>query len=167
MVTKIFSPKLVVSIIFFSMALMASTFAGDDKAKEKGIVEIAIESGKFKTLTKALSEAGLVEALKGEGPYTVFAPTDDAFAKLPEGTLESLLKDKETLKNILLYHVVSGNVTSKKVVELDKAETLSGKSVNIKTNNGSVMINNSKVVKADIEASNGVIHIIDTVLIPE
>ena len=97
------------------------------KVPEKDIVTIAVESGNFSTLAKALTETGLVEAFKGEGPFTVFAPTDEAFAKLPEGTIESLLEDKETLKTILLYHVVSGNVTSKQVVNLDNAETLAGK----------------------------------------
>jgi uncharacterized surface protein with fasciclin (FAS1) repeats len=137
------------------------------KGSEKDIVTIAVESGKFNTLAKALTETGLVEALKGDGPFTVFAPTDEAFAKLPEGTIESLLKDKEALKSILLYHVVSGNVTSEQVVKLNKAETLSGKNVKINVNDGSVMINNATVTKADVIASNGVIHIIDTVLIPE
>jgi uncharacterized surface protein with fasciclin (FAS1) repeats len=105
--------------------------------------------------------------MKGEGPFTLFAPTDDAFEKLPEGTIESLLKDKEALKAILLYHVVSGKVTSEKVVELDKAETINGKVINIKVKDDSVVINKSKVITADVMASNGVIHIIDTVLIPE
>jgi uncharacterized surface protein with fasciclin (FAS1) repeats len=108
-----------------------------------------------------------VEALQGDGPFTVFAPTDDAFAKLPEGTVEALLKDKETLKKILLYHVVAGEVTSKEVVNLTKAETLAGKNINIKVKDGSVMINDATVTGADIMASNGVIHVIDTVLIPE
>ena len=97
----------------------------------------------------------------------LFAPTDEAFAKLPEGTIESLLNDKETLKSILLYHVVSGNIISEQVVKLDKAETLSGKTLKIKVSDGKVMINNATVTTADVKASNGVIHIIDTVLIPE
>ncbi len=159
-----------ISAVLFSLAITTILIAGDhDKMKgsEKDIVTIAVESGKFNTLAKALTETGLVDALKGDGPFTVFAPTDEAFAKLPEGTIESLLKDKETLKSILLYHVVSGNVTSEQVVKLDKAETLSGKNVKIKVSDGSVMINNATVTKADVNASNGVIHIIDTVLIPE
>lgn len=170
MLHKIFSQKLMISAVLFSLTITTMLIAGDhDKMKgsEKDIVTIAVESGKFNTLAKALTETGLVEALKGDGPFTVFAPTDEAFAKLPEGTIESLLKDKEALKSILLYHVVSGNVTSEQVVKLNKAETLSGKNVKINVNDGSVMINNATVTKADVIASNGVIHIIDTVLIPE
>jgi uncharacterized surface protein with fasciclin (FAS1) repeats len=104
---------------------------------------------------------------KGDGPFTVFAPTDDAFAKLPEGTVEGLLKDKDALTNILLYHVVSGNVTSGEVVKLNSASTLAKSDVKIKVEDGKVFINNSQVTTADVMASNGVIHIIDTVLIPE
>ncbi|MCG6961279.1 fasciclin domain-containing protein [bacterium BMS3Abin03] len=169
MLTTIYSPKKVLAVIFtslmFSFLLLADDHKGNDSKKD--IVTIAIESGKFNTLAKALTETGLVEALQGEGPFTVFAPTDDAFDKLPEGTIESLLKDKETLKSILLYHVVSGKVTADQVVTLDKAETLAGKNINIKTNDDGVVINDSKVITADIMAKNGVIHIIDTVLIPE
>jgi uncharacterized surface protein with fasciclin (FAS1) repeats len=157
-------------VIYSIIAVLVSAsfiFASDHDKSEKDIVETAVAAGSFKTLATALTEAGLVDALKGEGPFTVFAPTDDAFAKLPEGTLESLLKDKEALKNILLYHVVSGSVMAADVVKLDKAETLSGQEVYIKVKGDNVMINKSKVVKADIKAKNGVIHVIDTVLIPE
>ena len=146
------------------------SFAGDHhnkKGSDKDIVTVAVESGNFKTLATALTETGLVEALQGDGPFTVFAPTDDAFAKLPGGTIESLLNDKETLKTILLYHVVSGKVTLDKVADLSEAETLAGKNIKIKVDNGSVMINDSKVTAADVMASNGVIHIIDSVLLPE
>ena len=170
MLHKIFSQKLMISAIILSLMITSLLTAGDhDKhnGSKKDIVTIAVESGNFNTLAKALTETGLVEALQGDGPFTVFAPTDEAFAKLPEGTIEALLKDKETLKNILLYHVVSGNVTSKEVVNLNTAETLAGKNVKIKVKDGSVMINDSKVTTADVMASNGVIHIIDTVLIPE
>lgn len=170
MLNKIFSRKLMISAIIFSVIITSFTIAGDhvkSKSSKKDIVTTAVDAGTFKTLATALTEAGLVEALKGEGPFTVFAPTDDAFAKLPEGTIETLLNDKETLKKILLYHVVSGEVTSKEVVNLTNAETLSGKNVNIKINNGTVMINDAKVTGADVMASNGVIHVIDTVLIPE
>ena len=134
-------------------------------AQKKDIVDVAVEAGSFKTLATALTEAGLVETLKGKGPFTVFAPTDEAFAKLPKGTLEGLLKDKEALKNVLLYHVVSGNVLSTDVVKLDKATTVGGKDVMIKVKDGKVYINKSVVTTADVKASNGVIHIIDTVLI--
>ena len=169
MTHKILSTKLILAAIFFSMVTFSIAFAAGNKTKdsEKDIVSIAVESGSFNTLVKALNETGLVEALQGDGPFTVFAPTDEAFAKLPEGTIESLLADKETLKSILLYHVVSGNYSSKEVANIDEAKTLAGKDVMITINNGSVMINNSKVTTADIKASNGVIHIIDTVLIPE
>jgi len=169
MLTTILSPKkvlvLILSSLMFSFLLMADDHK--ESKSEKDIVTIAVESGKFNTLAKALTETGLVEALQGEGPFTVFAPTDEAFSKLPEGTIESLLKDKEALKSILLYHVVSGKVTSDQVVKLNKTETLSGKNISIKTNDDGVVINNSKVITADIMAKNGVIHIIDTVLIPE
>lgn len=136
-------------------------------AQKKDIVTVAVEAGSFNTLATALTEAGLVETLKGEGPFTVFAPTDEAFAKLPKGTLEGLLKDKEALKKVLLYHVVSGNVQSKDVVKLDKATTVGGQDVMIKVKDGKVYINKSLVTTADVQASNGVIHIIDTVLIPK
>ena len=171
MLHKIFSPKLIISAIIFSLLATSMVVAGDhhkkSKSAKKDIVTIAVESGSFNTLATALTEAGLVEALQAEGPYTVFAPTDEAFAKLPEGTIESLLKDKEALTKILLYHVVSGKVTSKEVVKLEKAETLEGQSVKISTNKDGVMINDSKVTAVDIMASNGVIHVIDTVLLPE
>ncbi len=169
MIHKIFSAKLILSAIFFSMVTFSIAFAAGNKTKDskKDIVTIAVESGSFNTLVTALKEADLVEALQGDGPFTVFAPTDEAFAKLPEGTIESLLADKETLKSILLYHVVSGKYTSKDVVNLDEAKTLSGKDIMINVEDGSVMINSSKVTTADVSASNGVIHIIDTVLIPE
>ena len=138
-------------------------------AKAKDIVDTAVSAGSFKTLTAALQAAGLVNALKGPGPYTVFAPTDEAFNKLPAGTVESLLKpeNKEKLKAILLYHVVSGDVPSSRAVKLTSAKTLEGKDLAISVENGRVMINNAKVVKADVHASNGVIHVIDSVLIPQ
>ena len=170
MLHKIFSQKLMISAILFSLIITTFAFAGDhnkSKSSKKDIVTIAVDAGNFKILATALTETELVEALQSDGPFTVFAPTDDAFAKLPEGTLETLINDKETLKKILLYHVVAGEVTSKEVVNLKKAETLAGKNINIKVIEGSVMINNSKVIGADIMASNGVIHVIDTVLIPE
>jgi uncharacterized surface protein with fasciclin (FAS1) repeats len=161
--------KRIVFAAFLSFFLISGVSAVDKNNPDpkKDIVATAVESGKFNILTKALTEAGLIETMKGEGPFTLFAPTDDAFEKLPEGTIESLLKDKEALKAILLYHVVSGKVTSEKVVELDKAETINGKVINIRVKDDSVVINKSKVITADVMASNGVIHIIDTVLIPE
>jgi uncharacterized surface protein with fasciclin (FAS1) repeats len=157
---------LTLSLLISSSVLFAGGHTKSDKYSKKDIVETALEAGVFKTLATALTEADLVAALQGDGPFTVFAPTDDAFAKLPKGTVEGLLKDKEALKNILLYHVVSGNVSSKEVVKIDKAETLAGSNVNIKVKDGSVFINESQVTTADVHASNGVIHIIDTVLLP-
>lgn len=135
----------------------------------KDIVDTAVAAGSFKTLAAALQAAGLVDTLKGPGPFTVFAPTDEAFAKLPAGTLEDLLKpeNKETLRAILLYHVVPGDVTSKEVVKLHSVKTVGGETVTIAAKDGKVMINNATVTKADIQASNGVIHVIDTVLLPK
>jgi uncharacterized surface protein with fasciclin (FAS1) repeats len=132
---------------------------------EKTIVEIAASSGSFETLVTALKTAGLADALSAEGPFTVFAPTDEAFAKLPAGTIEALLADKEKLTAVLTYHVVAGKVMAKDVMGMTSATTAQGKKVTFDTSNG-VMVNNAKVVKADIVASNGVIHVIDTVLIP-
>ena len=135
----------------------------------KDIVDTAVSAGNFKTLTTALKAAGLVETLKGKGPFTVFAPTDGAFAKLPAGTVDSLLKpeNKQKLTAILTYHVVAGNIKAADVVKLTSAKTLNGESVTIKTAGGKVMINDATVVKADITATNGTIHVIDTVLMPK
>ncbi|MGE3807353.1 MAG: fasciclin domain-containing protein [Gemmataceae bacterium] len=133
--------------------------------KEKDIVETAVAAGQFKTLARALQAADLVDTLKGKGPFTVFAPTDEAFAKLPKGTLDRLLADKEALKGVLLYHVVPGKVTAADVAKLDSARTVGGKPVRIDAGKG-VKINDAKVIKADIMTSNGVIHVIDTVLLP-
>jgi len=141
--------------------------AAPKKDEPKSIVETAVAAGSFKTLAKALEAAGLVEALQGEGPFTVFAPTDEAFEKLPEGTLEAVLKDKEKLTAILTYHVVPGKVLAADVVKLEEAETLlKDAKVKIDTKDG-VKVNNAQVIKTDIECTNGVIHVIDTVLIPE
>lgn len=130
------------------------------------IVDIAVADGRFETLVTAVTEAGLAETLSGDGPFTVFAPTDDAFAKLPEGTVEALLEDIPALTDILLYHVVSGEVLAEAVVGLDSAETLLGENVAIKVEDGKVFINDSEVIITDIMADNGVIHVIDTVLLP-
>lgn len=133
----------------------------------QNIVEVAQSAGTFKTLLAAAEAAGLVETLTGAGPYTVFAPTDDAFAKLPAGTVESLLKDKEQLTAILTYHVVPGKVMASDVAKLTSATTVQGGDVTITSENGKVMINDATVISADIEATNGVIHVIDTVLMPK
>ena len=132
----------------------------------KDIVDTAVAAGNFKTLATALQAAGLVDALKGAGPFTVFAPTDEAFAKLPKDTLDALLKDPKALGDILKYHVVSGKVMAADVVKLTEAETLLGKKVAIKVDGGKVMVNDANVTATDIEASNGVIHVIDKVILP-
>ncbi|KPN61944.1 Uncaracterized surface protein containing fasciclin (FAS1) repeats [Aliiroseovarius crassostreae] len=132
------------------------------------IVDTAVSAGSFNTLAAALDAADLVETLKGDGPFTVFAPTDEAFTALPEGTVETLLKpeNKDQLTAILTYHVVPGKVMSGDVVQLTSATTVNGSDVSVKVMNGSVMINDAKVTTADVGASNGVIHVIDKVLIP-
>ncbi len=132
----------------------------------KNIVQTAIGAGIFKTLVAAVGVAGLVETLSNEGPFTVLAPTDEAFAKLPEGTVEALLKDKAKLTSVLTYHVLSGKFMASDVVTLSEATTIQGGKVKIDTSNG-VKINNANVIKTDILTSNGVIHVIDTVLLPE
>jgi uncharacterized surface protein with fasciclin (FAS1) repeats len=141
---------------------------GTGEAHAHDIIDTAVDAGSFKTLVAAVKAAGLVEALKGEGPFTVFAPTDEAFAALPEGTVEELLKpeNKEKLVAVLTYHVVEGKVMSKTAVTLEEAETLNGEKFSLEFDGEKLMINNATVVKADIETSNGVIHVIDKVLIP-
>jgi uncharacterized surface protein with fasciclin (FAS1) repeats len=137
-------------------------------AADKNIIDTAIAAGQFNTLATALSAAGLVDTLKGPGPFTVFAPTDEAFAKLPPGTLESLLKkeNKDQLTAILTYHVVPGEVMAADVAKLKEAKTVNGKTVRVNRSNGKIMINNATVTGADVPASNGVIHIIDSVMLP-
>lgn len=131
------------------------------------IVETATEAGSFSTLLTAATAAGLVDTLKGEGPFTVFAPTDEAFAALPEGTLDDLLADPEALKQVLLYHVVAGKVMSDQIVGLTSADSVAGAPISISVKDGTVTLNDSaKVVTTDIETSNGVIHVIDAVILP-
>jgi len=137
------------------------------EANVNSIIETAQAAGSFKTLLAAVEAAELRDALSGEGPITVFAPTDEAFAALPEGTLESLLMNKTILASILTYHVVYGSVKAEQVVTLDKAETLNGQSVMVKVQDGEVMIDQARVTKTDIICSNGVIHIIDAVMLPK
>ena len=138
-----------------------------DPPTEKNIVEVAGEGG-FETLVAAVKAAGLAETLASEGPFTVFAPTDEAFAQLPEGTLEALLKPENSkqLVDILTYHVVPGRVTAKEVTGLESAKTLQGDMLDIATSDGHVQINGATVTTADVEASNGVVHVIDQVLLP-
>ena len=149
-------------------APLAAT-AGNPNAKnaKQDIVDTAVAAGSFKTLAAALDAAGLVETLKGPGPFTVFAPTDAAFAQLPAGTVDGLLKDKTKLTSILTYHVVPGKVMAADVIKLDGAKTVNGQSVTIKVVDGKVRVDNATVTQADIETSNGVIHVIDTVLMPK
>lgn len=137
--------------------------------KQKDIVDTAIEAGQFETLVAAVQAADLVDTLKGEGPFTVFAPTDEAFAALPEGTVEELLKpeNKETLQAVLTYHVVPGQIMAADAMAADSATTVQGQDITITTMDGSVMIDDATVISADIEASNGVIHVIDSVLMPQ
>jgi len=133
------------------------------------IVDVAVSAGSFKTLVAAVKAAGLVETLKGDGPFTVFAPTDEAFAKLPPGTVEELLKpeNKAKLQAILTYHVVPGKVMAKDVVGLTSAKTVQGQSISVKSKDGSVLVDNANVIKTDIVAKNGVIHVIDAVILPK
>ena len=158
----------VLTFVLASLTLSSAAHA-DHHGMKKDIVDVAAANGSFSTLVAAVKAAGLVDTLKGDGPFTVFAPTDEAFAKLPAGTVENLLKseNKDKLTAILTYHVVSGKVMAADVVKLDSATTVQGQSVNVTTNDGSVMINNANVVMADVKASNGVIHVIDTVLLPK
>lgn len=131
------------------------------------IVDTAVAAGNFKTLVTAVKAAGLVDTLKSPGPFTVFAPTDEAFAKLPAGTLEGLLKDPAKLKEVLLYHVVSGKVMAADVVKLKSAKTVEGSNLKIRAKSGAVMVDNAKVVQPDIACDNGVIHVIDAVMLPK
>ena len=150
-------------VFLSSTALIASSHTKMD------IVDTAVKAGSFNTLVAAVQAAGLAETLKGEGPFTVFAPTDDAFAKLPAGTVEDLLKpeNKDKLAAILTYHVVSGKVMAKDVMTMKEAKTVNGESVTISMESDTVMIDNAKVVTPDIECSNGIIHVIDTVIMPK
>lgn len=132
----------------------------------KNIVETAVAAGSFNTLVTAVKTAGLVETLSGKGPFTVFAPTDDAFAKLPKVTVEGLLKDKKKLTAVLTYHVVPGKLMAKDAVKLSKAKTVQGQEITITTKDG-VKVDEAKVIKTDIECSNGVIHVIDSVILPK
>jgi uncharacterized surface protein with fasciclin (FAS1) repeats len=150
------------------MLLAAFALAGDyGKSKPATIAETAMEAGQFNTLVAALKAAGLVETLSSDGPFTVFAPTDDAFAKLPEGTVEALLKDKEKLTAILTYHVVPGKVLAADVVKIDSAKTANGASLSIQVKDGKVFVDDAQVIKTDILCSNGVIHVIDSVILPK
>jgi uncharacterized surface protein with fasciclin (FAS1) repeats len=146
--------------------LSAPAFSGSyEKKASMDIVDTAIDAGSFNTLVTAVQKAGLVETLKGKGPFTVFAPTDAAFAKIPADKLNALLADKEALAKVLTYHVVAGKVMAKDVVKMKMAKTVQGQSITIATASG-VMVDNANVIKTDILTSNGVIHVIDSVILP-
>lgn len=140
----------------------------EEQAQPATIIDVAQEAGTFNTLLKALDAAELTAVLKGDGPFTVYAPTDEAFAKLPEGTLEEWLmpENRDQLRAVLTYHVVASQVTASDATEMESTETLGGKVLNITSQDDRIMVNEANVVAADIEASNGIIHAIDTVLIP-
>jgi uncharacterized surface protein with fasciclin (FAS1) repeats len=165
--------RLIVGLMGLSLVVGWSV-AGNAGSAEKGyghhptkdIVETAVGAGSFNTLAKALEAADLIDTLKGEGPFTVFAPTDEAFAKIPASELNALLADKEKLTAVLTYHVVAGRVLAKDVVKLDSATTVQGSDVRISSADG-VRVNDANVIKTDIVASNGVIHVLDSVIIPQ
>jgi uncharacterized surface protein with fasciclin (FAS1) repeats len=159
--------KRMLNVVAVAVALLGLT-GGSVRAGQKDIVDTAVAAGSFSTLAKALDAAGLVATLKGAGPFTVFAPTDEAFAKLPAGVLDDLLKpeNKAKLQAILTYHVVPGKVMASQVTGLTSAKTVNGKSLRIAVKDGTVMIDDARVVKTDIVTSNGVIHVIDSVVLP-
>ena len=152
----------------FSVSFSAVAAGEYDAAPKADIVDTAVAAGQFNTLAAALEAAGLVDTLKSDGPFTVFAPTDDAFAKLPEGTVETLLKpeNRDQLVSILTYHVVPGKVMASDVVKISEATTVNGSDIAIKVMDGKVHVNDATVIAADINTSNGVIHVIDTVILP-
>ena len=158
---------LAAGVAVLAISLGVSTTVRADSHKD--IVDTAVDAGSFQTLAKALNAAGLVETLKGEGPFTVFAPTDEAFSKLPEGALEDLLKpeNKEKLVAILTYHVVPGKVMASDVATMDSAKTVQGQSITITKDDDGVMVDDARVVQTDIACSNGVIHVIDHVVMPK
>ena len=164
--------KLAVTIVIAAAALTAATSIAGAAPRhatamgQKNIVQTAVAAGQFKTLVALVKQAGLVGALSGSGPLTVFAPTDAAFAKVPKATLAGLAKNKAALKAVLLYHVVKGNVTAAQAAMLTSAKTLEGASVSIRVSGGQVFVGGAQVIKADVKARNGVIHVIDKVLLP-
>lgn len=158
-----------IATTILGLIALTSFATADQKAPSKDIVDTAVAAGSFNTLAAALKAAGLVDALKGDGPFTVFAPTDAAFAKLPKGTVETLLKpeNKSKLVDILTYHVVSGSVPAKTAVTLNKATALNKKAISLGIKGDSLYLNgNAKVIRADVNASNGVIHVLDNVILP-
>jgi uncharacterized surface protein with fasciclin (FAS1) repeats len=157
-------------LTFTSLALVGMMTAAPARAQQtKSIVDTAVAAGSFTTLAKALTAADLVATLEGPGPFTVFAPTDEAFAKLPSGTLDNLLKpeNRDKLRRILTYHVVAGEVRAADVMKLQSATAVSGDAITVKVRDGKVHVDDANVTKTDIRASNGVIHVIDTVILPK
>jgi uncharacterized surface protein with fasciclin (FAS1) repeats len=167
--TKEYLMRNVFGILLVLLAMTTTLLAAPKQTGQKDIVETAVAAGQFMTLAKALDAAGLIETLKGKGPFTVFAPTDDAFAKLPPGTVEELLKpeNKEKLIAILTYHVVPGELKAANVVKQKELKTVQGEPLTITAQGGTVKVDNAEVVKTDIACSNGVIHVIDSVVIPK
>lgn len=169
----LFSSSKTLPLLFLIAVIftLGSVYAHSEQSGESGndIVVTAVEAGSFNTLAAALEAAGLVETLKGDGPFTVFAPTDEAFAKLPDGTVEMLLKpeNKDKLVAILTYHVVPGKLPAAEVVKIDSVKSVNGAVIPINTKDGVVMVDNATVIKPDVMASNGVIHVIDAVILPD
>jgi uncharacterized surface protein with fasciclin (FAS1) repeats len=147
--------------------MFCGNFSRRENIQMANIVDTAVGAGSFTTLVAAVQAAGLEDTLAGAGPFTVFAPTDEAFSKLPDGTVEGLLADKDQLTAVLTYHVVAGKVMAADVVSLTEAPTVQGQNINIDASNGGVRINDASVVQADIECDNGVIHVIDSVILPQ
>ena len=163
---KSFITALAVALLgAMTLGAVASSASGPHKPA-KNIVQTAVAAGQFKTLTKLVKQAGLADALQARGPFTVFAPTDAAFAKVPKSTLAALAKDKAKLRAVLLYHVAKGKLTAAKVVKLHSIKTLNGQSLKVRVSHGTVTVGGARVIRTDIGASNGVIHVINQVLIP-
>lgn len=160
---KILKNMTILSLLSFALLACASVY----ETKEKDIVDTAVSAGDFTTLVTAVKAADLVDTLKGDGPFTVFAPNDAAFAKVPGATLQGLLGDKAALTNVLTYHVVAGKVMAADVVKLTEAATVQGQKVKIEVKDGKVFVDGAQVIATDIAASNGVIHVIDSVILPK
>jgi uncharacterized surface protein with fasciclin (FAS1) repeats len=158
--------SIAIALVFIHTTAFANQTGRSCPSKNTDIVDTAIAAGQFKTLAAALGAAGLVETLKGPGPFTVFAPTDSAFAKLPEGTVDALLKDIPALTNILVYHVAAGELSVKNLIEQKMVVTLQGKSVEVRVKNGNLYLNDALVIAKPVQASNGIIYVIDSVLLP-
>jgi uncharacterized surface protein with fasciclin (FAS1) repeats len=156
----------ILAVLLVTLAATGSTATAGSRMGEQNIVQTAVGAGQFKTLASLLTKAGLAGTLQGKGPFTVFAPTDAAFAKVPKATLASLARNKAKLRAVLLYHVVSGKVTAAQAMKLHSAKTLEGKPLSIKVRGGKVLVGGATVIKANVMASNGVIHVINKVLIP-